>query len=157
SLPRGESTARGNAMPGLSNPKHEAFAQAFVRGETAGNRRLSYLAAGYNANTRSAQQAVWRLARDPRVARRIAELQQEMHAQETQAAERAIERLALTKEAVLAELAKIAFANLLDYVRQDPDGEVYVDLSRIDRDQGAAIQEVLIMPVRGARKDKPGV
>ncbi len=101
-------------MSSLSKPKHEAFAQAFVCGETAGNRRLSYLAAGYACDAKSAKEGACRLMKDPRVMRRIAELQQDMQAKETQAGERAIERLAITKEAVLSELARIAFANMLD-------------------------------------------
>jgi phage terminase small subunit len=141
---------RGDAMPSLSNPKHEAFAQAFVRGETAGNRGLSYLAAGYTCDAKSAKEAASRLAKDPRVMRRIAEIKQEMHAMETEATQQATARLAITKEAVLSELAKIAFANMLDYVRPDADGEFDVDLSHIDRDKGAAIQEVVITRMNGA-------
>lgn len=135
-------------MPSLRNPKHEAFAQAFVRGETVGNRARSYLAAGYTCDDKAAKENGCRLAKDPRVMRRIAELEQEMHAMEEAAIERATERLALSKEAVLRELAKIAFANMLDYVRAGDDGSVNVDLERIDRDKGAAIQEVVVIPMR---------
>ena len=149
--------ARGDPMPFLSNPKHEAFAQAFVSGETAGSRRLSYLAAGYACDGKSAKEGAWRLMKNPRVMRRIAELQQKLQETETRATERAIVRLAITKEAVLAELAKVAFANMLDYVRIGADDTVEVDLKRIDRDQGAAIQEILVMPARegGARAGRP--
>ena len=141
-------------MPSLSNPKYEAFAQAFVRGETAGNRGRSYLAAGYRCDDKSAKENGSKLAKDPRVMRRIAELEQEKHAMEEQATERATARLSITREAVLAELAKIAFANMLDYLRPGADGYFDVDLARIDRDMGAAIREVVVTPARGA-DEKP--
>jgi phage terminase small subunit len=151
--------ARGDPMAPLTNRRHEAFAQAFVRGPTAGNRRESYWAAGYEKNAKSAREGSWRLMKKPTVVRRIAELRQELQAQEARAAERAIDRLAITKEAVLAELAKIAFANMLDYVRVGEDGRVAVDFARIDRDKGAAIQEVVVTPERacaGSGKDRKG-
>ena len=137
-------------MPSLRNPKHEAFARAFVGGDTAGNRGRSYLAAGYACDDKSAKENGSKLAKDPRVMRRIAELEQEKHAMEDKATERATARLAITREAVLAELAKIAFANMLDYLRPGADGYFDVDLARIDRDLGAAIQEVVVTPARGA-------
>ena len=49
-----------------------------------------------------------------------------------------------TKQAVLAELARMAFANMLDYVRLDPAGHADVDLSRLDRDTAAAVDEVIV-------------
>jgi len=139
-------------MPALSNAKREAFARCYVAGATAGNGARSYLAAGYTCGPAWARMRAWELLKDPGVMRRIAELQQEAQAQDAQATERAVARLSLTKEAVLAELARIAFANMLDYVRVNADGSVEVDLAHIDRDKGAAIQEVLVMPAGAARK-----
>lgn len=52
--------------------------------------------------------------------------------------------LAASRQAVLAEFAKLAFANILDYVRIDQDGLAEVDLRRVDRDTGAAIDEVIV-------------
>ena len=155
--PVAATVARGDVMPALRNPKHEAFAQAYVRGETAGNGGRSYLAAGYTCGPAWARMRAWELLKDPGVMRRIAELQQEAQAQEAQASERAIARLALSKERVLAELARIAFANMLDYVRVGADGAVEVDLARIDRDMGAAIQEVVVMPVREGGRHAPRI
>ena len=140
-------------MPSLSNPNFEAFAQAFVRGETAGNRWRSYLAAGYTCDAKSAKEAASRLAKDADVMRRIAELKQDMHAMEAKATERAAARLGITKEAVLAELARIAFANLLDYGQPDADGSFEVDLSELNRHQAAAIQEIVVTSVTGAGAD----
>lgn len=66
-------------MPLLTNPKREAFAQAYARGATAGRRAASYLAAGYKGDRESAARCAWRLMKDPRVTRRIAEIQRDMH------------------------------------------------------------------------------
>lgn len=127
-------------MARLRNPKWEKFAQAYVRGETAGDRVGSYKAAGYKGDHRD----VHKVLNKPEVAARIAELQEQLDAIERQAHERAIEKLAISKESVIAELAKIGFANMLDYVQPAADGSVVVDLSALTRDQAAAISEVTV-------------
>jgi phage terminase small subunit len=43
---------------------------------------------------------------------------------------------------VLAELGKIGFSNMDDYVTVGADGLPFVDMSKVDRDQMAAVQEV---------------
>ena len=53
-------------------------------------------------------------------------------------------RLTPKEYAILTELARIAFANMLDYLRVGDDGHVEVDLSRLNRDKAAAIQEVVV-------------
>lgn len=148
--PQAPFVTRGETMPALPNPKQEAFAQAYVRGDTAGNLCRSYLAAGYRCSVPSAKRSGSELAKVPEVLRRIAELRQEMQATEAEATERATARLAITKEAVLAELARIAFANLLDYGKPRSDGSFEVDLSKLDRDTAAAIQEIIITDVKRA-------
>ena len=45
---------------------------------------------------------------------------------------------------VLRELAKMGFANMLDYVVVQADGSAYFDLKKIERDQGAAICELIV-------------
>jgi phage terminase small subunit len=67
-------------MPFLTNPRHEAFAQAYARGATAGLRAASYLAAGYKCDGESAARNGRRLMKDPRVLRRIAEIQRDLDA-----------------------------------------------------------------------------
>lgn len=56
---------------------------------------------------------------------------------------------AYDKDAVLAELARIAFANPLDYLRIEPDGLCRIDLSNLDRDKAAAIDEIIVDHAEG--------
>jgi hypothetical protein len=51
---------------------------------------------------------------------------------------------AISKETVLAELAKLAFSNMLDYIEIDADGQPRLDFSALTRDQAAAIHEVVV-------------
>ena len=63
---------------------------------------------------------------------------------EARALERAAERYAVTTDRVIGELARIAFANSLDYWTIDSNGEPTIDLSKVDRDKGAAISEIIV-------------
>jgi phage terminase small subunit len=129
-------------MPALANGKHEAFCQAMASGVTVGNAAASY-AAVYNKNRRSpcVRGCASRLNGRLDIWRRIRELQAQVQTIEAEAIERAIDKLAITKESILAELARIGFANMLDYVQ--PTGDV-VNVSALSRDQAAAIQEVIV-------------
>jgi len=53
-------------------------------------------------------------------------------------------RLDVNAERVLGELAKLAFANLADYITVQADGTAYVDLNAVTRDQAAAIAELQV-------------
>lgn len=50
----------------------------------------------------------------------------------------------VTEAMVLEELKRIGFANMLDYLRAEPGEEPALDLSRLDRAQGAAIAELTV-------------
>lgn len=50
-------------------------------------------------------------------------------------------KLNISAEKVLGELAKMAFSNMQDYIRIQ-NGEAYIDLSTLTREQAAAIQEI---------------
>lgn len=127
-------------MPIVTEYRKELFAQAYVRGEHAGNGTASYRAAVANCTRASAARGANRLLKDTSVLRRIAELQAEMTAIHADATRIAIDRLAITKETVLRELAKIAFANMRHYAPVLAGG----DLSGIDEDMCAAIQEIVV-------------
>jgi phage terminase small subunit len=55
-----------------------------------------------------------------------------------------VERVRFDADKVIAELAKIAFANMLDFVTVDPDGSPRIDFRRLSREDGAAIQTMTI-------------
>lgn len=63
----------------------------------------------------------------------------------------ASERIGVTAEAVVAELAKIGFANMADYMRAGGDGDPYLDFSKLTRDQAAALSEVTVEDFKKGR------
>lgn len=120
-------------MPILDNPRHEKYAQELAKGASQGD---AYVAAGYARNDSHAS----RLARNGKVAARVAELQ----AAGAEKAEIDIAR-------VLSELAKIGFANMADYIRVSGDGDPFVDLQQLTRDQAAAIASVVVEDFKDGR------
>jgi phage terminase small subunit len=60
-------------------------------------------------------------------------------------------RTGITADAVLTELAHIGFANMLDYMSLGEDGDLFVDLSALDRDKAAAIAEVTVEDFKDGR------
>ncbi|MDH5556626.1 MAG: terminase small subunit [Alphaproteobacteria bacterium] len=54
------------------------------------------------------------------------------------------EKLEITADRVLRELALMGFANLMDYFKPQADGSAYVDLSRLTRDQATALVEIQV-------------
>jgi phage terminase small subunit len=96
-----------------------------------GNARRAALAAGYSAS--SAHANAYRLLSKPDIKAAIAARQ----------AERA-RMTAITADRVLAELARAAFANMADFVQAGEQGEEFVAVSKLTRDQAAAIAEVRI-------------
>jgi phage terminase small subunit len=117
-------------MPILRNNRHEAFARAIVEGSSG---RAAYGAAGYRAKGAAADANASRLLGNAKVSSRIAEL-------------KGVAAQASTVEAtrVLDELAKLAFANMADYMRVGPDGDPVLDFSKLTRDQAAALVEVTV-------------
>jgi phage terminase small subunit len=92
------------------------------------NATRAAIAAGYSKRT--AEAAGSRLLRNVKVRAEI----------DKQTADRK-QRLSISADAVLQELARIAFANMMDYMTIQ-DGDAYVDLSKVTREQAAAIQEI---------------
>ncbi len=65
--------------------------------------------------------------------------------------EKVVERAVITTEQVIEELAKIGFANMLDYARINGEGEPFIDLSAVTRDQAAAIASFTVEDFVDAR------
>lgn len=144
-------------MPILKNPRHEKFAQGLSRGLTADQ---AYQDAGFKANRGNAAT----LKQKQSIQDRVAELLEWEQTVERKATEKAIEKLAITKERVLAELAKIGFADIRKAVKwhghlqteeDNPDGgdvlvirnivsnHVHlVDSDDLDDDTAAAISQI---------------
>jgi phage terminase small subunit len=128
-------------MPLLKNARHEAFARAIVRGSTG---RAAYGAAGYRTHGVVADAAASRLLRNVKVAARVAELKSV-----------AAQAATVTAARVLDELAKLAFANMADYIKIGADGQPRVDLSALTRDQSAAIHELVVETRTETREEGP--
>ena len=52
------------------------------------------------------------------------------------------ERCQIKADDVLRERAKLAFSNMMDYIVITPNGDAYVNLARLTREQAAAITEL---------------
>mgnify|MGYP003385884168 CR=1 FL=1 len=111
-------------MAVLENAKHELFAQELAKGKTATE---AYVLAGYKDNDGNASKLA------AKVQDRVKEI-----------TGKAADKAGVTIERILAELAKIGFANMLDYVTINGSGEPVIDLSELSREQAAAIQEVIV-------------
>ena len=95
------------------------------------NGKRAAIAAGYSESTAEAQAS--RLLRKSKVKELIAEL-----------AKAKCDKLEIKADDVLAELKKLGFSNLLDYMRVDADGQMDVDFSRLTREQAVAMQEIIV-------------
>jgi phage terminase small subunit len=105
------------------------------------NAKAAAEAAGYSKRTAKAQGS--RLLQHPDVAAAIEGRRGAIKA-----------KLEITTERVLEELAKVGFANMQDYVRIGDDGDPYVDLSQMDRDQAGAVAEVTIEDFKNGRGER---
>jgi phage terminase small subunit len=120
-------------LPALSNPKHERFAQELAKGKTADE---AYQEAGYKANRGNAA---------------TLKAKQNIQDRVTEILNRAATRVEITQARVLEELAKIGFSNMLDYTAITSDGDPYVDLSKMSRDQAAAVQQIVVEDYKDGR------
>lgn len=97
--------------------------------------------AGYQIS--NATQSACRLMSQPKVKAAIAEGQQA-----------AADRLGITQDRVLQEIALIAFSNLKDIISQNEDGTTTIDMSRMSREVAAALGEVSISEKGGKVKTR---
>lgn len=100
----------------------------------------SAIAAGFSPRSAHAQGST--LLKDPRVKAMV-----------NKAQAKSIEQLTVSRETVIAELAKLAFSNGLDYGSVDNEGQFAVDLSQTTRGQFAAVQEIRSTSKRYGKDD----
>lgn len=115
--------------------KHEAFVKEYL---VDLNATQAAIRAGYSADT--AKQQGSRLLTNIDVQGAIAAAMA-ARAQRTQ----------ITADMVLAELAKLGFSNMADYMRAGPNGHPYLDFSKLTRDQAAALVEVTVEDLTDGR------
>lgn len=151
-------------MPVLKNARWERFAQNLATG-------MSLLDAHEDAGFKPDRGNAYRLQHTDAILQRVSELLDKREHIESKATEKAIEKLAITKEAVLSELAKIGFADIrkavswrgnltretdnLDggdvlVIREISNQQVrLIDSDQIDDNTAAAIAEVRQSPTGG--------
>lgn len=117
--------------------RQQVFVREYVIDHNASRAAES---AGYSKKT--AGQIGARLLKNVKVATEIAKKEQKMCG-----------KLEITAENVLGEIKKLAFSNMLDYVTVTAEGEAFVDLSKLTRDQAAAIQEITVDEAAGGAGD----
>lgn len=120
-----------NAEKPLKNAKHEAVLQAYIADINRIGFR-AYLVVYPKSSDAAAKTGFSRLLKKADFATRLRHLDRSV-------TEKVVEKAAVTKEQVIDELAKIGFANMLDYARVTDQGEPFVDMSAVTRDQAAAI------------------
>jgi phage terminase small subunit len=87
--------------------------------------------AGYSKKTAQVQSS--RLLSNVMVSAEIAETQSKR-----------FQKLGITADRVLNELALLGFSNMMDYIQIGANGEARGDLSKLTRDQAAAITEITV-------------
>jgi phage terminase small subunit len=106
--------------------KKDIFARHYLETLNATNAAIE---SGYSAKSAYSQGS--RLLRDARVQELIKRKRDEQ-----------MEKLDLRPYKVLRELSLLAFSNMQDYIGVNERGQAYIDLSKVTRDQAAAIQEI---------------
>jgi len=126
--------------------KQRAFVEAYLRN---GRNAAEAYRAAYNtkAGAKTVADEASRLLQHPGIAPVVAAADKRA----AEATERVIDRYAVSKERVVAELARIGFANMQDYMRAGPDGDPYLDFSKLTPDQAAALAEVTVEDFKEGR------
>jgi phage terminase small subunit len=120
--------ARTSLLKGklLSNARHELFAQEVAKGSTY---CAAYVKAGYRPDNSRAS----KVAHLPHIQARIQDI-----------LGKAAAKTDIKVERILEELARIGFANMLDYVSIGPGGDANLDLTALSRATAAAISEIVV-------------
>ncbi|MGH7745264.1 MAG: terminase small subunit [Candidatus Dormibacteria bacterium] len=119
-------------MPRTTKPlsdKEARFVGAYL---VSLNASKAAIEAGYKA-TRNASKTAWLLLRNPRIQKAIEAAQAKV-----------LKKHELTLDKIVGEAALIAFANIQDYMSITAEGDPYVDLSKLTREQAAALAEFTV-------------
>lgn len=111
--------------------KEQRFADEYL---ATGNAYKAGLAAGYSDSMAKHRCSGW--VKNPSIKPHVYQYV-EFHSQKE--SKSALERVGITKDAILAEMQKLAFANVNDYVTIDSEGLARVDLTNATKDQMAAL------------------
>ena len=114
---------------GKMTPRQKRFVQEYLIDLNA---TQACIRAGY-AKGKSAEVQGSVLLGNPKVAEAVVKAQ-----------EKAAARHEVTLDRIIAELAKLGFSNMQDYMRVGPDGDPVLDFSRLTREQAAALTEVTV-------------
>jgi phage terminase small subunit len=112
--------------PDPGSPKRRRFVEEYCVDFHA---MRAYIRAGYRKG--SAATNAYNLLHDPSIQYQILRRKISMRA-----------RAEVSAERVVSELAHIAFSNIADYLVVDEDGQCRVDVTGVDREQMAAVQEL---------------
>lgn len=110
------------------SPRQELFITEFLK---HGNATRAYIRAGYSP--RGAQTSASRLLRRPRIRAAVAARRRRLS-----------KALDVSVQRVMREYAKIAFANVADFVSVEEDGRLRIDLEKSSLAQQAGIVELRV-------------
>jgi len=114
---------------GVLTPKQQLFIREYLRDMNA---TKAYLRAGYKVSEKVAKTNGPRLLDNAVVSAAI-----------KKSLGKRLNKLEITNDTVLQEIAKMAFSNMLDFIKiNNEDGSATVDLTNLTREQAAAIQEL---------------
>lgn len=112
----------------ILTPKQQIFVREYLKDMNA---TQAYLRAGYKTSEDVAGVMGGKLLKKPRIAAAI------NHVLGSR-----LSSLDINNDTILREIALMAFGNIFDFIRVQADGTAYVDLSKLTREQAAAIQEL---------------
>jgi phage terminase small subunit len=129
---------RGSGRSSLTEKQRAFFAAWLANGRNgAAAYRTAY-------NTTASPQRCHEMASDLLKHPKIASLVAEAESRADEATRRVLDRYEVTRERIIAALARRGFSNMFDYVRVLPNGDAVPDLSAVTEDQWAAISEITV-------------
>jgi phage terminase small subunit len=120
-------------------PKQQAFITAYLSNGRNGAEayRTAYQT---NGSPKACAEAASRLLRNSNIAAILLQAEQKAAAK----VEQVTDQYAVSKERVVAELARLSFSNMQDYLEVGPDGVPALNWAKLTRDQAGALAEVTV-------------